>query len=99
MGATATASTAAAMTQHVGFATQIRLLFDREFKKLYRDKLAFVIRVVSNLSFGLLFGLIFFGVGRSDYVVCIHLLDMTWNILLPLLSYLDCIFHQRHIQK
>ncbi len=67
--ASTTASTAAAMTEHVGFATQIRLLFDREFKKLYRDKLAFVIRVVSNLSFGLLFGLIFFSVGRSDYVL------------------------------
>ena len=64
----ASAATVAAMTEHVGFATQTRLLFDREIKKLFRDKLAFVIRVVSNLAFGLLFGLIFMDVGRSDYI-------------------------------
>lgn len=51
-----------------GFAVQTRLLFDRELKKLYRDKFATVVRVVSNTAFGLLFGLIFMGVGRSSYV-------------------------------
>jgi len=57
-----------AMTEHVGFTTQASLLFSREIKKLYRDKFGFVIKVCSNLAFGLLFGLIFMDVGRSDYV-------------------------------
>ncbi len=56
-------------TQHVGFMIQTRYLFDREFKNLTRDKLAMVIRVGSTFTFGLLFGLIFLGVGRSDYVM------------------------------
>ncbi len=55
--------------QHVGFMMQTRYLFDREFKNLVRDKLAIVIRVGSTFTFGLLFGLIFLGVGRSDYVM------------------------------
>lgn len=63
-----TTDAANAKTEHVGFATQTRLLFDREFKKLFRDKFAFVIRVTSNMAFGLLFGLIFMSVGRSDYI-------------------------------
>lgn len=54
--------------EHVGIVTQSRLLFDREFKKLRRDKLSLVIRIGSSAVFGLLFGLIFFGVGNSDYV-------------------------------
>lgn len=54
--------------EHVGIATQTRMLFDREFKKLRRDKLALVVRIGSSAVFGLLFGMIFFGVGRSDYV-------------------------------
>ena len=53
----------------VGFMIQTRYLFDREFKKLVRDKLAIVVRVGSTFTFGLLFGLIFLGVGRSDYVM------------------------------
>ena len=44
-----------AVTKHVGLANQTRLLFGRELKKLYRDKLAIVVRIVSNLAFGLLF--------------------------------------------
>ena len=56
-------------TQHVGFMIQTRYLFDREFKNLVRDKLGFVVRVGSTFTFGLLFGLIFLGVGRSDYVM------------------------------
>ena len=48
---------------------QTRYLFDREFKKLVRDKLAIVVRVGSTFMFGLLFGLIFLGVGRSDYAM------------------------------
>jgi hypothetical protein len=35
--------------------------------QLLRDKLAFVIRIVSNVVFGVLFGCIFFQVGESDY--------------------------------
>jgi len=54
--------------KHVGFATQTRLLFDREIKKLYRDKFSFVIRVGSTTVFGLLFGLIFLNVGKSYYI-------------------------------
>ena len=56
-------------TQQVGFMTQTRYLFDREFKNLVRDKLAIVVRVGSTFAFGLLFGLIFLGVGRSDYAM------------------------------
>lgn len=63
-----TVETTDTMMEHVGFGTQTRLLFDREFKKLFRDKFAFVIRIVSNTAFGLLFGFIFMNVGRSDYV-------------------------------
>ena len=55
-------------TKHVGLATQTRLLFGRELKKLYRDRMAIVVRIVSNLAFGLLFGLIFFEVGKSTYI-------------------------------
>lgn len=65
--AVAMAQSTSAISGHVRFTTQTRLLFDREFKKLYRDKLAFVVKVVSNLAFGLLFGLIFLGVGKSSY--------------------------------
>lgn len=54
--------------QHVGLITQTWLLFDREIKKLYRDKLSFVVRVVSAAIFGLLFGLIFHQVGKSSYL-------------------------------
>jgi len=64
---TKTASKMSSVEQ-VGIGTQTRLLFDREFKKLKRDKLALVIRVGSSGVFGLLFGAIFYGVGRSDYV-------------------------------
>ena len=55
-------------TEHVGFAVQTKLLLERELKNLVRDKISFVIKVVSNLAFGLLFGLIFFQVGKSDYM-------------------------------
>lgn len=65
----ARAESAIATLEHVGFATQTRLLFDRELKKLFRDKFGFVVKVVSNLAFGLLFGLIFLGVGKSSYVL------------------------------
>ncbi|KAL7527482.1 hypothetical protein ACHAXR_005154, partial [Thalassiosira sp. AJA248-18] len=61
-------NTTTTVTEHVGLAIQTRLLFDRELKKLYRDKFSFVIKVVSNLIFGLLFGFIFFKVGKSSYV-------------------------------
>ena len=61
-------ASASSTMEHVGFATQTRLLFDREIKKLLRDKLGFVIRVSSNTAFGLLFGFIFMNVGRSDYI-------------------------------
>jgi len=54
--------------KHVGFVTQTRLLFDREIKKLYRDKFSLVIRVGSSTIFGLLFGLIFLNVGKSYYI-------------------------------
>mmetsp|Transcript_12017 Transcript_12017/g.21664 ORF Transcript_12017/g.21664 Transcript_12017/m.21664 type:complete len:232 (-) Transcript_12017:502-1197(-) len=66
--ARADSSAAAPPKDHVGFAVQTRLLFDREVKNLVRDKFATIIRIVSNTSFGLLFGLIFLGVGKSDYV-------------------------------
>mmetsp|Transcript_38595 Transcript_38595/g.80883 ORF Transcript_38595/g.80883 Transcript_38595/m.80883 type:complete len:593 (+) Transcript_38595:216-1994(+) len=66
--ARAESSVAASPKDHVGFAVQTRLLFDREVKNLVRDKFATIIRIVSNTSFGLLFGLIFLGVGKSDYV-------------------------------
>jgi hypothetical protein len=36
-------------------------------KQLVRDKLAFITRIGSNVVFGLLFGCIFFQVGKSDY--------------------------------
>jgi ABC-type multidrug transport system ATPase subunit len=55
--------------EHVGLAIQTRLLFDREIKKLYRDKFSFVVRVGSTTVFGLLFGLIFLNIGRAYYVV------------------------------
>lgn len=54
--------------EHVGLAIQTQLLFDREFKKLRRDKLSFLVRVGSTTVFGLLFGFIFFRVGKSSYV-------------------------------
>lgn len=65
---TSSTTTAPPDTQHVGLGVQTRLLFEREIKKLLRDKFAFVIRVTSNTAFGLLFGFIFMSVGRSDYV-------------------------------
>ena len=55
--------------EHVGLAIQTRLLFDREIKKLCRDKFSFVVRVGSTTVFGLLFGLIFLNIGRAYYVV------------------------------
>jgi len=58
-----------AAARRAGFNTQIRLLFGRELKKLFRDKFGFVAKVVSNGAFGLLFGLIFMDVGRSSYAV------------------------------
>lgn len=64
---TKTVSTTKAI-EHVGMAIQTRLLFDREIKKLRRDKLALIIKVSSSTIFGLLFGVIFFEVGKSDYV-------------------------------
>ena len=59
----------ATVTEHVGLVVQTRLLFDRAIKQLVRDKLSFVIRIVVNLAFGLLYGSIFLSVGRSDYVL------------------------------
>ncbi|KAL3808107.1 hypothetical protein ACHAXA_001013 [Cyclostephanos tholiformis] len=56
-----------AVAEHVGLVVQTRLLFDRAIKQLFRDKLSFVIRIVVNLAFGLLYGCIFLSVGRSDY--------------------------------
>lgn len=53
--------------EHVTLATQTRLLFGREIKSLYRDKFSFVISVTSSTVFGLLFGLIFYRVGKSSY--------------------------------
>jgi len=63
---TKTASTSSP-TEQVGIGIQIKLLFGREFKKIRRDKLSLVIRIVSSGVFGLLFGAIFYGVGNSDY--------------------------------
>jgi len=60
---------ASTTVRHAGFKTQLQLLFNRELKKLFRDKLGFVVKVVSNGAFGLLFGLIFMGVGRSSYIL------------------------------
>ena len=61
------ASREATASQHVGFVQQTRLLYGRETKNLVRDKGAIMIRISSNLVFGLLFGLIFYGIGRSGY--------------------------------
>jgi len=54
--------------EHVGLLIQTRLLFDREVKRLLRDKLSFIVRIVSSAVFGLLFGLIFFNVGGASYL-------------------------------
>jgi len=64
---TTTAASLGAVIQYPGMVVQTRLLFDRAMKQLFRDKLAFVIRIVSNVVFGVLFGCIFFQVGESDY--------------------------------
>ena len=60
---------AALSVERVGFVTQTVLLFDREIKKLIRDKLSMVIRIGSNVVFGLLFGVIFYQVGEASYVL------------------------------
>lgn len=60
---------AALSVERVGFVTQTVLLFDREIKNLIRDKLAMVIRIGSNVAFGLLFGAIFYQVGEASYVL------------------------------
>ena len=57
----------ATASQHVGFLHQTRLLYGREVKNLVRDKGSIMIRISSNVVFGLLFGLIFYGIGRSGY--------------------------------
>lgn len=56
-------------TEQVGYRVQTRLLFNRELKKLLRDKISFVINVGSGAFFGILFGCIFFQVGQSDYLL------------------------------
>lgn len=65
----AAAAVKAPSVEHVGLAIQTRLLFDREIKKLCRDKFSFVVRIGSTTVFGLLFGLIFLNIGRAYYVV------------------------------
>jgi hypothetical protein len=45
----------------------MRLLFDHTIKQLIHDKLLFIIRILVNLAFGLLYGSIFLNVGWSDY--------------------------------
>lgn len=62
-----TNKTASSLNNHVGFGVQTRLLFDREIKKLWRDKFSFLTRVGSSVVFGLLFGFIFLNVGQSSY--------------------------------
>ena len=62
-----TNKTASSLNNHVGFGVQTRLLFDREIKKLWRDKFSFLTRVGSSVVFGLLFGFIFLNVGKSSY--------------------------------
>jgi len=54
--------------ERVGFSTQLRLLFGREIKKLLRDKGSLVVRLSSAAVFGILFGLVFFNVGKSTYL-------------------------------
>jgi len=63
----AKAASALPSVERVGFSTQLRLLFGREVKKLLRDKGAIVARLSSTAVFGLLFGLVFFNVGKSTY--------------------------------
>eukprot|EP00529_Nitzschia_sp_RCC80_P015269 CAMPEP_0113480152 /NCGR_PEP_ID=MMETSP0014_2-20120614/21717_1 /TAXON_ID=2857 /ORGANISM="Nitzschia sp." /LENGTH=710 /DNA_ID=CAMNT_0000373551 /DNA_START=89 /DNA_END=2217 /DNA_ORIENTATION=+ /assembly_acc=CAM_ASM_000159 len=52
--------------QHAAWWTQISLLFDREMKRLYRDKMSMVIRLGSTAFFGLFYGLIYLNIGRED---------------------------------
>jgi ABC-type multidrug transport system permease subunit len=52
--------------RRVPWTTEIEVLFDREMKHLRRNKAAFLIRVVSAGCFGLLFGLIYLDVGKTD---------------------------------
>lgn len=50
----------------VGSLTEIRLLFGREMKRLHRDKLAVLVRVLSTGFFGLFYGLIYLDIGKTD---------------------------------
>mmetsp|Transcript_59856 Transcript_59856/g.147032 ORF Transcript_59856/g.147032 Transcript_59856/m.147032 type:complete len:617 (-) Transcript_59856:5423-7273(-) len=52
--------------QHAAWWTQISLLFDREMKRLHRDKMSMVIRLGSTAFFGLFYGLIYLNIGRED---------------------------------
>jgi len=68
LGKTAASNARKANKNHAGFFTQTRLLFDREIKKLVRDKMSFVVRIGSTTVFGLLFGTIFYAVGDASYL-------------------------------
>jgi len=64
----AKAASALPSIERVGLSTQLRLLFGREIKKLLRDKGSLVVRLSSAVVFGILFGLVFFNVGKSTYL-------------------------------
>jgi hypothetical protein len=50
----------------VGPATEIRLLFGREMKRLSRDRMAVLVRLGSIGFFGLFYGLIYLDIGKTD---------------------------------
>jgi ABC-type multidrug transport system permease subunit len=52
--------------QHAGWMTQCRLLFSRELCQLIRNRGAFMIRIGTTIFFGLLYGLIYFDIGKED---------------------------------
>lgn len=52
--------------EHVRLGTEISMLFKREMANLVRDKASMVARIGISIIFNLLFGFIFYGVGRKD---------------------------------
>lgn len=51
---------------HVHVLTEVVLLFKRELQKISRDKASLMVRFSISIFFNLLFGLIFFQIGKSD---------------------------------
>mmetsp|Transcript_8123 Transcript_8123/g.11706 ORF Transcript_8123/g.11706 Transcript_8123/m.11706 type:complete len:636 (+) Transcript_8123:143-2050(+) len=73
-------------TGHVGFATQTKLLYEREVKNFFRAKQAIVARTMMSTLISSLLGCIFLNVAETDFTYFINIQSTFGALLMALLA-------------